>query len=459
METLSHKYNIMNKKVLFLFVFLDLLIISSIFLFRYIDILILFAVFTFLLLNFVSFRAGLLLMIGYSTMVIYGKGLVSAFMMVILGSILIFVCLSVYFKFCIREFKIKKAEINLPIAVFLGIVFLQTIRGFLNIYSLKWLSLELLAYLGFGAVFLVINLCDKKEIIKKFFQVLVIVAYYQAIMGLWNYFRIGHRIGGHLFGIFPSSIALVLLNLSFYSKERAKKLIYILISLPFILHLLLSFTRGYWLGFILALLFSYGIYIINSEYSFSEKVFRFLKGVLLLSIIIVTSLIPFQQFLSTGSLMNQVSRRFKSGFSTELSVETVSNYQRLMEYDACLEKIQKKPILGYGIGYTLPLRNPITQRVSKEWAVHQSYLMITLKMGLIGLAAFLWIFYVFIRTGLRESKNIENNYYKGLSYGFIANVIQLLVISFTNYSLATVDNTFYLAFAMAGVVIINSRRN
>lgn len=459
MEALSLEYNnVTNKKLLFLFVFLELLIISSIFLLHYINVLILFAVLTFLVLNFSDIRVSLLLMIAFSTMVIYGRGLVSAIMMVILGSILIFVCLSVYFKFCLRKFKIHKTKLNLPIAIFLGIVFLQAIRGILSSYSLKWLCLEFLAYLGFGVVFLVINLCDKKEIIKKFFQLLIVVAYYQAIAGLVSYFRLGSRIGGHLFEAFPSLIALVLLNLTFYSKNKSKKLTYLLISLPLILHLLFSFTRGYWLGFISALLFSYAIYLINVNGSFSKKVLKFLKGIVVFTVILVVILLMFQYFLPSGSLFAHLSKRFLSGFSTKLSMETASNYARLIEYRASWEKIKKNPIFGYGVGYTLPLRNPISQKISEEWAVHQSYLMITLKMGVIGLLAFLWMFYVFLRSGLRESRNIENSYYKGLSYGFIANSIGLLIIGLTNYDFASVVNNFYLAFAMGGVIIINSKR-
>ncbi len=448
-----------SKRNLFLFIFLELLIISSIFLLHYINVLILFAVLTFLVLNFSDVKIALWLLIAYSTMVIYFQGLVSAIMMIILGSLLIFVCLSVYLKFCFGQFKIKKTYLNLPIAIFLGLAFLQTVRGLLISNPPKWVGTELLAYLGFGVVFLVINLCDKKEMIKKFFQLLIVVAYYQAIIGLWNYFRVEHRIGGYLFGTFPSLIALVLLNLSFYSKEKSKKLIYLLISLPLILHLLFSFTRGYWLGFISALLLSYGIYLINADYSHSKKILKFLKGIVVFTVILVVILLMFQYFLLSGSLFAHLSRRFISSFSTRPSIETMSNVARLIEYQVCWEAIKKNPILGYGVGYTLFVTNPVRHRRTEEWAIHQFYLMITLKMGLLGLLAFLWIFYVFLREGLKQSKSIENNYYKGLSYGFIANSIALLMIDFTNHSLATVDNNFYLAFTMAGVIIINSKRN
>jgi O-antigen ligase len=460
METLSLEHNnLANKKLLFLFVFLQLLIITSIFLLNYKNTMILLTALTFLILNFLDVRITLWLLIAYSTRIIYFHGLVSAIMMVILGFILIFVLLSGYFKFCLEELKIKKTKLNLPIAAFLGLAFLQAVRGFLISNPPKWVGTEFFAYLGFGVVFLVISLCDSKEMIKKFFQLLIVVAYYHAITGLWNYFRVGHRIGGYLFGTFPSLVALVLLNLSFYTKEKSKKSIYFLLSIPLILHLLFGFTRGYWLGFLVALLFSYGIYITNSVYSFSEKVFKFLRGVTVSTIIIMVSLFGFQQFLSTGSFIGQVSKRFLSSFSTKPSAETMSNVARLVEYPPCWDKIKKRPILGYGVGYTLPVTNPVRHRRAEEWAIHQFYLMITLKMGLVGLLVFLWMYYVFFKEGLKGSKKIEDSYYKGLSYGFIANSIEQLTISFTNHQFATVDNNFYLAFTMAGVLVIISKRD
>lgn len=124
-----------------------------------------------------------------------------------------------------------------------------------------------------------------------------------------------------------------------------------------------------------------------------------------------------------------------------------------------MEKIKDRPILGYGVGYILAFNDPLFQERIKRLFVHQFYLMITLKMGLIGFLVFLWIFYVFLKEGLRESKRIEDSYHKGLSFGFIANSIGLLVINFTNHPLATVDNNFYLAFTMAGVMVLISRRS
>jgi len=166
-----------------------------------------------------------------------------------------------------------------------------------------------------------------------------------------------------------------------------------------------------------------------------------------------------QPFLSSGTLFSQVSKRFASSFSSKLTPETGSNVARLIEYQVCWDAIKKNPIWGYGVGYTLPVTNPLGRGKAEEWAVHQFYLMLTLKMGLIGLFVFVWIYYVFLSEGLRGSRKIKDSYYKGLSYGFIANSIEQLIISFTNHQFATVDNNFYLAFTMAAVMVLVSSRS
>jgi len=450
----------LSKRNLLLFVFLELLVLSGILFFHYRNTLVLLALVTFLFLNFLDVRITLWFLIAFSVLVAYQRGAVTAAMMIALGSAYIFVCLSVFLKFCLGEIGMEKTKLNLPVAVFLIMVFFQTLRGILSSYPIKWLLIEFLAYSGFGIMFLVINVCDKKEIIKRFFQLFVVVAYYQALMGLWVFFRVGHRIGGYLFGTFPSLTALVLLNLSFYAKEKSKKRIYILISLPLILHLLFSFTRGYWMGFICALLFSYGIYLSHSEYSIRVKVWRLLKGTIMFILTLSVLLIGVKAIRPQGNLLSSLSRRFISAFSTRLSSTTASNFSRLLEYRACLERIKDSPILGYGVGYRFPFRDPLFQkRMIASAIVHQFYLMITLKMGLVGLLVFLWMYYVFFKEGLNGSKKIEDSYYKGLSYGFMANSIELLAISFTNSEFASVINNFYIAFTIGAVVVITIKRS
>ncbi len=458
MEALSFEYGKqIDKKLLLLFLFLELLFVSTLFSFNYKYALVLLGGTLFLVLNFTDVRVTLWFLIAFSLLVAYSRGDVTAAMMVTLGSAYVLVCFSVFLGLCMGKTCIMKTRLNLPVAVFLVIAFVQTLRGIFTSHPMKWLLIESLAYAGFGVVFLTTSLCHKKEIIKRFFQLLMAVAYYQAIVGLWNYFLVGHRIGGYLFGVFPSLVALVLFNLSFYSERRSKKIGFIVMSLPLLLHLMFSFTRGFWFGFLAGLLFSYGLYVNGVERSFGKKVRRLLKGTLAFMLIVVVLAVGVQHLFPGGNGLERFGARFLSSFSTKLGSSTFSNVTRLLEYGVALEKIKGYPIFGYGVGYKLSYVDPILQERIRSGIVHQFYIMIILKMGLIGLFAFLWIYYVFFREGLRGSRMIEDSHYKGLAYGFMANSVEQLVISFTNHQFATVDNNFYLAFTMAGVMVLISK--
>jgi len=440
-----------------LFVLLELLLILSMLLLPRTETLILGGLVVFLAMGFLDLRLPLLIMIAFSTRVIYFRGSLSAVMMAALVLMFVFVCLFFYFRFCLKPFEIKKTELNLPMTVFLGLASIQALRGLLLSNPVKWVGTEYMAYLGFGSVFFMITVWDSEETVKKFFQFFVLVGYYHALAGLWNYFQVGHRIGGHLFGTFPSLIGLVLLNLSFYARERSQKVKYVLLALPLVLHLLFSFTRGYWLGFLVALLFSYGICIANSDQPLRHRVVRFARGVGLSLAAFVMVILISQALLPGVNVFSQISHRFRSSFSTKFSPETGSNVARLIEYKASWNKIKESPILGHGVGSTVNIVNPARHRRFEEWGIHQFYMMITQKMGLIGLLCFLWIYYVFFREGIRGSRMIEDSYSQGLAYGFMANSIEQLVISLTNHQFATVDNNFYLSFTLAGVTILISR--
>lgn len=159
-------------------------------------------------------------------------------------------------------------------------------------------------------------------------------------------------------------------------------------------------------------------------------------------------------FLPAKNLPVEVSKRFESSFRV---LPFSSGFARLVEYKACLEKIKENPILGYGFGYTLEFRDPLSSKAHSQWYIHQSYLYIALKMGFLGLIAFLWLFYVFFKDSIRNCKKIQDSFFRGLSFGFIGNAFQLLIEGLTNYEFAAVINTFYLAFAMGAVVVIGQK--
>jgi O-antigen ligase len=456
MDTSSLLYNFsLSKKSLVLFSSIELLIILSLVFLGFRFALILALVPIFLFLNFIDVRINLLILFSFSTFVNYANRATLAFGLCVTGFILVFLLLAVYLKVCIRGFKMMKSKLNLPLSVFLAIVLLNCLRGLFLHHKIDSLALETFAYLCFGLIFLVINIFNSIKDIRIFFNISIFLAICLSIFGIAHYVMIGHRIGGTIyFGIIPGLVAIVLLNLFFYSKSSRSKNYYLLLSFVPILHLLFSFTRGYWLGFLGALIFSYGNYIFRQKYGITKKIPLLLKGGVVLAIIIFLLLASVQLFMPGGSFFNKVIHRFSTSFSVTYSPETISNVSRILEYQGAIEQIKKQPFWGHGISYGFELRDPLAVKTYTVRAVHNDYLAMILKMGLLGLGLFLWLFYVFFKNGLKFGRKLKDEYAQGLVFGFLANAIQLLIIGFTNHVFIEIMNTIYLAFVIGAVEVI-----
>lgn len=455
MQALSLEYsNIINKKFLFLFVFLELGAIFISFLFSYKMAVFLALVLVFVVLVLSGVKINLMILIVLSMFVDYDNKSRLAFGLGVLTLVLVSMFLSLYFGFCLKGLKIIKSKLNLPLMAFMLIVSFNVFRGLFFSYKITHWGLDTFAYLSFGLIFLVINFLTSSEDVRKFFHILIVLVIYQSIYGVVNYLLVGHRIGGVMFGIMPSMIAIVLLNLFFYSRNKRKRFLYLLLSFLPILHLLFSFTRGMWIGFLVALTFSYAYYASQLRYTISRKFFVFVRGVAIACIVVFLGFVMLQRFVPDDNFISRVLNRFRSSFSLSFSKQTVSNYQRILEYREAIEKIKEKPIWGFGIGYAFDFKDPLALKRYAHWAVHHDYLAIVLKMGLIGLLTFLWLFYVFFKNGLKIWKRLKDEYLMGLSAGLLANVLQLLVIGFTNHVFIGAMNTFYLAFAIGAVETI-----
>jgi len=404
-----------------------------------------------LFLDFWDVRISLVLAVAFSTLIQYGAKEKTLFEMSILTLVFVSLLVGVYAKFCLEGLRIRGSKLYLPLVALIFISLLAALRGVLSSYNMALAGFELYAFLCFGVIFLVVNLFDSPATIRRSFYVFVIVALYSSTIGLAAYLQAGHRIGGHLFGAFPAMIALVLLNLFFYSEKRGDRFLYLLISIPLILHLLCSFTRGYWLGFLGGLAISYAVFVWQSRDSLHKRLFVFARAIVLGGILVYMLLIFASKLLPFDNLPHEASRRLESSFTW---APFSSAFARLVEYKACWDTIKENPVLGHGFGYVLEYKDPLSSRVHSQWYIHQSYLYMALKMGFLGLIIFLWMFYVFFRDSIRKCIRIQSAFFKGLAFGFIGNALQLLIAGLTNYEFAAVVNTCYLAFAMGAVVVI-----
>lgn len=449
----TYKNTNLNRYWLILFSF-ELLVFLSSFFFSYKIAIVLGLAIVFIFLVSLELKVTLIILIALSSLITYDSKSALTLGISLLVFILLALLFKVFIRFCLRGIKIVKTKLNLPLVIFLIIVLLNALRGMFCSYKITSLALESYVYLSFGLIFILINFLRSIRDIWILFTILVLFSISQSIFGITNYLLAGHRIGGTLFGIIPSLVAIVLLNLFLYSRNKQKRWFYLLLLIPLVVHLIFSFTRGYWFGFLGGLIFSYAYYISQQKAGSVTQFFSFLKRLGVVICFSIVILITLQLVLPGNIFIREFAKRFRSSFSASLSRETVSNYARVVEYREAVEKIKIRPILGYGLGYRFDFFNPLALSRESTSAVHNDYLAIILKMGLVGLMVFLWLFYVFFKDGFSTSRRLSNPINKGLTIGLIANVLQLLLIGFTNHVLIGIMNTYYLAFAIGAVLNI-----
>ncbi len=131
--------------------------------------------------------------------------------------------------------------------------------------------------------------------------------------------------------------------------------------------------------------------------------------------------------------------RFTHLFATSLSSPEETLAWRWNEIGYAWQKLMKSPILG--IGLFTPYRPPFYPGDPLVGYVHNAYLLLWLKTGLLGLLAFLWLSVRFLSRGFRSWRKISNTFLRatilGLTLTYLAMVISNLVAPWLVQSLST----------------------
>ena len=151
--------------------------------------------------------------------------------------------------------------------------------------------------------------------------------------------------------------------------------------LPIGLALILTMGRGMWISLFVGL---GSLAVLTTLDKQSRRLSR----------LIIVALMPLL-LLAMGYVFQQQTRAAVSDIALDRvtrSVEAVSG--RLISYGNALEKIRQRPLLGGGHGETVTslVTFPPPPQMLTVGAVDNVYLTIGLRMGLVGVAAFLWLF-------------------------------------------------------------------
>lgn len=254
------------------------------------------------------------------------------------------------------------------------------------------------------------------------------------------------RLGGIYFTTVTGIVIVGLWTVALLAPRRSVRVLCLLAMVPMLAHLVFSFTRGYWLGCLAGLAIATALAWGNLG-RFPPKVrLRRLFMIPALIAVVAGTLGISALVFGGGDLLAAIGGRFGSSFSTKANGESLSNVIRLAEYDQAIGAALRAPVIGNGLGYTIVTRDPIFGVIKEQWFVHNYYLLIWLKLGIVGLLAFGFLIWKFVGAAKRAADSDPDWLARAWAISAIAVTGQVLVILLTNYSLADVNTAFTMAF-------------
>lgn len=312
---------------------------------------------------------------------------------------------------------LRKTPVNLPILLYVFILIVSTSRGII-LGTIRPLEafFYLLKYIEYTMIFfLVVNNIKSLGQIKRLVFFLLLVYAVVCIFStrqLWvsgfsprivtaPFDDIGHRepntLAGYLLFLIGINVGLFL-----YSTSIRNRLLLIGLLILAILPFVWSFSRSAWLGAI----FLYFVFMLLGKR---------MKECLLVSLVLLVMFLP-------QVLPQQVTNRVKSTFEpgreevifSRSIVMDASSSDRLEAWKYILTtSFPKYPMIGSG--------------VTGVGLADSQYFRVLGEVGFIGFIFFMWLMVSILRVAFKNFRTIHEMWAKGLSIGFLAGCIGLMV--------------------------------
>lgn len=274
-----------------------------------------------------------------------------------------------------------------PMCVLLGLVVLSCLLGLIYGQSISQMLRDVRYPLYYALFFVVTWFFDVRRF-STFLHLFLLIA---AIVGIEYLFEFLLQVDTDIAGgfvrvarlegiVLPMGMLIIAAILLFETRAHRRAWAWSAI-LPIGLALVLTMGRGMWISLFVGLGSLAALTVLDKQTRH-------------LSRLIIVALVPLL-LLSMGYVFQQQTRAAVSDIALDRvtrSVEAVSG--RLISYGNALEKIRQRPLLGGGHGETVTslVTFPPPPQILTVGAVDNVYLTIGIRMGLVGIAAFLWVF-------------------------------------------------------------------
>ena len=217
-----------------------------------------------------------------------------------------------------------------------------------------------------------------------------------------------------VYGSFTAVFFLICLSRLLFDDQLYDRLMWIGLFGCFGLGLIMCFSRGVWLSVIVAV----GVMLLQLGGGVTHKKMLFIGAAGL--VVLVCLSLP-------GVYSTVVERVY-----TTIDFDYASNRARLMRWGQAITMLLQNPILGKGYGAFAMLYEEDVGLVGSyiaqfQLGAHSEYLQVMAELGIMGLVAWIWLNFAFLRYGFRALKTIEDSFYLAVIIGLLAAEMSLMV--------------------------------
>ena len=380
------------------------------------------------------------------------RGSVQGWAITIIEMVTLFAFTLFLLKKCIVwEWKWIKTPLDKPIITLIILSIVAIIFSLHTQTSIRSFTL----FLTYPVIFyLVINTVRTRSQFRQLIYVIISVAVFLAIFGLfknfganpfpwWDYMELnyGDRLmstfgcPNHLAGYMEMSLPL-LLSLFLLDFKPGINFILGYLSLLLLVALMLSLSRGGWISTLMSLAFM-AIALLNSRHFIRKKLLIILMaGSLLLALIALVS--------------TPVVERVKTAMEKE---EEASFYSRVVAWGGVMEMISDYPLMGIGPGTFKTIftqYQPPGLRAHFTMA-HNDYLHFISETGLLLIPVIIWMIIALYRKGFKKLKN-PSRLVRATTLGSMTGISAILFHSITDFNLHIPANAILFTILAAIVV-------
>jgi len=350
--------------------------------------------------------------------------------------------------------------------IFAGYGLLSVVRGLTLHNSFSYVAGDFFQLAEFAVLYILISLLlrDKKSmqpVLKWVFASLLVTVGFQLTLV---------ALGGDASGWLPSweastgsgtlartidinaiFVLAVLLNLYSRAEKSNQRLIIWWLLVPTVANILLSLSRGEWLGSLVVVAVS----VLLPTNTRRKRLLGAFASVLLFLMLLGAAwkigtsrddslLGVFEERVSWG--VSQV----ESGLEGDSSLAT----RRFIEFALIAPQVPEAPILGKGLGATYEIGgfavlNSVSDQLVDHHFIHNLFLQMAFRMGFLGLGLYCWILFRYFRRGIAGYKLLPTGQAKAIVGGLIAGMTGMLMLSMTEPVLLRHPECGLAACAMA----------